>query len=245
MSKGVVVLSLVFLLAAGLAAPAGAQELALVSKFIEGPIPSEDPNSPEWRGAEPLEVPLASQVITRVTTADLPQKRSAVRTVVARSLHNGREIAILLEWADPNRNVLIERIDTFRDAAALQFPVKLPPKPDETPLVTMGYEEKRVNIWQWRSEWQEKGRRPAVEDLVAEGFGTLTPKPMQVVHGKGAWVAGKWRAVFTRTMTAADPDGTQFARGTSMPIAYAIWEGGNQEGGSQKSVSTWHRLKIE
>jgi len=216
-----------------------------VSKFLEGPIPSDDPNGLEWRKAEPLVVPLASQVITRVTTADLPQKRSAVRTIGASSLHNGKEIAILLEWADPNRNVLINKIDAFRDAAALQLPVKLPPKPEETPLVTMGYEEKRVNIWQWRSDWQEQGRRPAVEDLVAEGFSTLTPKPMQLVHGKGAWAAGKWRVVFTRRMITADPDATQFARGASMPIAYAIWEGGNQEGGSQKSLSTWHRLKIE
>jgi DMSO reductase family type II enzyme heme b subunit len=245
MGKGIVVLSLACLLVLGLGSNSSSQELVLVSKFIQGPVPSEDPNSPEWRRAEPLEVPLASQVVTRVTTADLPQKRSAVRSVVAKSLNNGREIAFLLEWGDPTRDVVINRIDAFRDAAGLQFPVKLPLRPEETPLVTMGFEENRVNIWQWRSDWQEQGRRPAVEDLVAEGFSTLTPKPMQAVQGTGAWAGGRWRVLLTRMMSTTDPDGTQFARGTAMPIAYAIWEGGNQEGGSQKSVSTWHRLKIE
>jgi DMSO reductase family type II enzyme heme b subunit len=245
MAKRVLVLILLSLLGAGPFTPADAQELVLVSKFLEGSIPLSDPHSSLWQTASLLEIPLASQVVTRVRTSELPQGKSAVRRLIARSLHNGKEIAFLLEWDDPTRDVTIERVDAFRDAMALQFPVKPPAKPGEIPVVTMGDEEKRVNIWQWRAEWQEQGRPSPVEDLVAEGFSTLTPKPMPNVAGKGAWSDGRWRVVLSRAMTTQDGDDAQFSRGGSLPIAFAVWEGSNQERGSQKSVSTWHRLRIE
>ncbi|MBM2839127.1 MAG: putative Nitrite oxidoreductase, rane subunit [Deltaproteobacteria bacterium] len=63
--------------------------------------------------------------------------------------------------------------------------------------------------------------------------------------GKGLWSGGKWRVVFLRSMVAKDKDDVVFKKGMTMPLAFAIWDGGNLEKDGQKSVTTWHELKVE
>ena len=91
----------------------------------------------------------------------------------------------------------------------------------------------------------QKQRKGPVEDLNAEGFGTLTLQDSQDVMGKGLWSGGKWRVVFLRSMMAKDKDDVVFKKGMTMPLAFAIWDGGNLEKDGQKSVTTWHELKVE
>lgn len=92
---------------------------------------------------------------------------------------------------------------------------------------------------------KEKQRKGPVEDLNAERFGTLTLQDSQDVMGKGVWSGGKWKVVFFRRMTDKDKDDIQFKKGAMIPIAFAVWDGSNLEKDGQKSITTWHELKVE
>jgi hypothetical protein len=87
-------------------------------------------------------------------------------------------------------------------------------------------------------------RATPVEDLVAGGFGSLTSQPQQDVIGRGEWKDGTWKAVMARPLTTIDPSDTQFSVGTNKPVAFAVWDGANNEVNGRKSVSAWIVLNI-
>lgn len=86
-----------------------------------------------------------------------------------------------------------------------------------------------------------------VEDLVAGGFGSLTTQPLegQNVQGFGAWEAGKWRVIFSRDLNSSEPEDVSFVPGKTYSIAFAAWDGTNDERNGQKSTSQWVNLVIE
>lgn len=84
-----------------------------------------------------------------------------------------------------------------------------------------------------------------VEDLVAEGPGTITTKPSQHVQGHGEYRDGKWRVVFWRELQPADQTDAAFSPGQNRLMAFAVWDGAHQEKGSRKSISDWVELRIQ
>ncbi len=254
------------------------QGLTVASKFVKEAIPA-DPRAPVWDKVVGITIPLSSQIIANPRAFALPKGKSSVRQVAVKSINNGREIAFLLEWDDSSENAALDNTAAYRDAAAMEFPVKKAGE-KETPYFGMGHGDKMVNIWQWKADleggkeravplgasypgeglkysvdWYQgriynlppkgKERKGTVEDLNAEGFGTLTLQDSQDIMGKGLWSGGKWRVVFFRSITTKDKEDAVFKKGTTMPIAFAIWDGGNLEKDGQKSISTWHELKVE
>ncbi len=85
-------------------------------------------------------------------------------------------------------------------------------------------------------------RRSPVEDLNAEGFGSLTTQAQQDVDGKGNWNNDRWTVVFKRALKTKDANDTQFT-GSKTPMAIAIWNGQNKERNGQKAVTQWHTLQ--
>jgi len=85
-------------------------------------------------------------------------------------------------------------------------------------------------------------RVSAVEDLNAEGFGSLTTQAHQDVQGKGNWENDRWAVVFKRSLTNSDQNDTQF-KGGKTPMAIAIWNGQNKERNGQKAITQWQELK--
>lgn len=84
-----------------------------------------------------------------------------------------------------------------------------------------------------------------IEELVAEGFGTLTPQKQHNSFGKGVWENGIWKVVMLRPMLTGDLTDAQLEPGMETDIAFAIWDGGNQEVNGRKSVALWHDFVIE
>jgi DMSO reductase family type II enzyme heme b subunit len=81
-------------------------------------------------------------------------------------------------------------------------------------------------------------RQSAVEDLVAEGPGTLSPAPMTASRARGVRSASGWAVVITRPM----PDGLA-PRGRTQ-VAFAVWEGSAMESGSRKMRTDWIGLSV-
>jgi DMSO reductase family type II enzyme heme b subunit len=213
--------------------PAGdEQESVAVRVYLtEGALPSGDPHSAVWDSAAPSEFKLAPQVhwpdrIQEVT----------VKSVKVRGLHNGQDVAILVEYQDPTEDAA--------DAAALEFMVgdKKAHFAHGQPLLQV--EGGPVNIWYWKKA-NGKGT-----DMSAKGFKTLRPQDQQDVSATGAWQDGTWKVVFSRPLETGDEHDVQINPGEWISVAFAFWDGQIVDGaikeqGSQKAVSSWWYIRAE
>ena len=235
------------------------QGLVIRSHFLPGTIPTT-PDDPAWEKVSPLTLPLSGQVITRPVWPE-----PAARSLTVRSIHNGTDIAFLLEWQDNTKN---DRLTpgTFRDGAAIGFPLG-----DAPAFFCMGQLDHYINIWHWKADWQSdvdrraartserKGegevrrfeviprRASSVEDLIGGGFSTLTSKQSQGrVQGKAIWKDGMWRVVIRRPLASTDMENeARLEPGRLQTIAFAIWNGENKERNGQKAVAPWFQLLID
>ena len=88
------------------------------------------------------------------------------------------------------------------------------------------------------------GRADApVQDMVAEGFGSLSVLPGQVSAGRGGHDGAGW------TLTIARPLDTEangaLAAGKRTYMALAVWDGAEGNTGARKMRSGWIPLSIE
>ncbi|MEW6510378.1 MAG: ethylbenzene dehydrogenase-related protein [Bacteroidota bacterium] len=104
----------------------------------------------------------------------------------------------------------------------------------------------------WNSGWASRNPLSAqthtssIEDLNAHGFGSLTPQPPseQTVNGTGVWNAGTWSAVFVRALTSGERSDVVLKPGTTIPAAFAVWDGSLKDRNGQKMVTNWYQLTI-
>lgn len=82
-------------------------------------------------------------------------------------------------------------------------------------------------------------RERPVEDLIAEGPGTLTPVPPAESDGRGRRTSDGWSVQISRRL----PEG--LAPGQRSQVAFAVWEGAQQEAGSRKMRTGWIPIVVE
>ena len=87
-------------------------------------------------------------------------------------------------------------------------------------------------------------RTTPVEEVVAEGFGTVTHLPNQTARGVGVNEDGRWRVVVAVPSERAGV-GDALAPGTSWPVAFAVWLGSRENRGGRKHIATWQTLVLE
>ncbi len=209
------------------------QGVSVRAAMVKGALPADDPTAAVWATAAMSEFPLSPQVHwpTRITEV-------TAKSVKVRGLHDGTNVAILLEYSDPTEDP--------EDAAALEFMVG-----DTKAHFAHGQPMAQVqggpvNIWYWKNK-DGKG-----VDMGAKGFGTLKPHAHQEVKAKGVFQGGVWKVVFSRPLQSdhADED-TQFKPGEFASIAFAIWDGKKtdtgqpKEKGSEKAISSWWYFRAD
>ncbi|MDE3120057.1 MAG: hypothetical protein KGL03_13700, partial [Nitrospirota bacterium] len=214
--------------------PGFAQESVSVrAALVKGGLPADDPTAAVWASAPASEFPMSPQVhwpnrIQEVT----------VKSVKVRALHDGQQIAVLLEYEDPSQDP--------DDAAGLEFMVgeKKAHFAHGQPMAQV--QGGPVNIWFW------KNKDNKAVDMNAQGFGTLTVQDQQDVKAKGVYQNGSWKVVFSRALSTPDVDhDTQIKPGDFINIAFAIWDGKKMESGdlkekgSQKAVSSWWYFRAD
>lgn len=238
------------------------QGIMIRSHFVDGAVPSF-PSDPAWESLPPIPIPLSGQIITRPVWPE-----PSAKAVSVRSMHNGSEIAFLIEWQDATKNEQLTP-GVFRDGVAVALPLGTAPA-----FFCMGQLDHYVNIWHWKADWQsdvdrraarakEKKRkrrgirrfeviprRPSsVEDLVGGGFSTLTSKRKQGrIKGQAEWKRGFWRVVMKRPLSEAGTIPENEAMlwpGHVQAVAFAVWNGENQERNGQKAVASWLQLVID
>ncbi len=109
----------------------------------------EHPDSGLWQTAVPVDLHL----MPLWWRAERPEE------LTVRALHDGKDLAILLSWADASHDATAIRPQDFRDAAAVAF--SLTPEP---PFFAMGQPGGPVNIWMWKAE-RQADLEPAFQDI--------------------------------------------------------------------------------
>jgi DMSO reductase family type II enzyme heme b subunit len=239
--------------------PGFSQETTVVRvKLIQGEVPT-DPFAPVWSTVPVTEFPMSPQV-------HWPQRIGQVtaKSIKVRGVHNNKQIAFMLEYADPTQDPA--------DGAALEFMVgdKKAHFAHGQPMAQV--QGGPVNIWYWRNN-------TGAADMTAMGFGTLKKQAQQDVQAKAVWkdektkihykerkaglrkdpkgglvkdpktgepivdeetkvveqeVSGVWRVVLTRAMKTTDPQDAQFEAGSFPNIAFAVWDGHKLDSGDLK-----------
>ena len=82
-------------------------------------------------------------------------------------------------------------------------------------------------------------RSNPVEDLIAEGPGTLSPAASTTSKGRGMKTADGWSVIITRRV----PEG--LSAGARTQTAFAIWEGSHNEVGARKMRTGWIPLLMK
>jgi hypothetical protein len=243
----------------GLGIPLVSSEgMVIRAHYAQGDLPSA-PDDAAWAKVSPMTLPLSGQIITRPVWPE-----PTARALTVRAIHNGTELAFLLEWQDNTKN---DRLTpgTFRDGVAIGLPLG-----DAPAFFCMGQLDHYINIWHWKADWQSDiDRRAArstdkqregvrtfeviprrvssVEDLIGGGFSTLTTKEKQGrVQGKALWKDGVWHVVMRRPLVGEEQENeAKLIPGRVQTVSFAVWNGENKERNGQKAVAPWFQLSID
>ena len=226
----------------------------IVSTRVQGHLDTQFSNS-IWTKANKMEVPLFG-----FKTREFPRKMLSVQSV-----HNEKKIAFKLTWQDASANKRNPDSQFYLDSVALQFPMKLSSLLG-LPFFGMGEEGKPVNIWHWKADGRQLvGREPgrsipastkenpsaldpfresAVEEINAEGFGTLSVQSLedQQLEGQGRWIGGQWEVVFLRDLKTSSPNDVGFLSPGESYLALALWDGHKMDRNASKRISLWQKL---
>ena len=88
-------------------------------------------------------------------------------------------------------------------------------------------------------------RTTPVEELTAEGWGTLTHQDQSATTGKGAWKDGRWAVVFTRPLTTDDELDYQFGGDMPQQVSFAVWDGSAGNVGGRKQWCNWIGFEVQ
>ena len=233
----------------------------IVSRKIDQEIPM-DPDDPLWQEIDHVDVRMTGQVHVP------PRNQNPVITnVTVRSVYNQSEIAFHLEWNDRIKNdahtdsELSKRWEVadftetypplypptvrphnFRDAAALQFPVRIPEGPVK-PHFFLGNVGKPVNLWYWKADAEKP------DELNATGYknpAKRQPPESQQLEAQSVFTDGQWRIVLKRPITTEDDSNDiQFVPGRMIPVAVHVWDGFSGETGLRRTISSWYFVMLE
>jgi hypothetical protein len=103
-----------------------------------------------------------------------------------------------------------------------------------------------VTAWGAGNIVADPTRRSAVEDLTAEGFGTLRARPPhdQNVSAVGVHETGAYHVQLRRALRAAGDDAVSLAPGARVPVSFAVWNGAAGDRDGKKSVTIWQELLV-
>jgi hypothetical protein len=228
--------------------------------------PGLDGTSRMWQSVPAIWVTTTPQQVTP------PMGGGEVARIAVRALHWDGRLYVMLEWADSTPDLGSARPEEYSDAVAVQFPAVagsavpaicmgqadqgvniwqwradsqhgIPDQPSS------GY----VDLYPSTDELYYPARAAgnpmatvtqSVQNLVAGGFGTLTPADSQTVTGNGVHQNGAWMVVMRRAFTAPGDLHPSFSGDGPIDTAFAVWDGSRGHRDGIKSVSAFVQLQI-
>jgi hypothetical protein len=93
----------------------------------------------------------------------------------------------------------------------------------------------------------DPSQKRAAEDLMAQGFGTLKARPLldRAVEARGVYNTSTYRVVMRRALLGQGEKAVTLLPGTTVPAAFAVWDGSAGDRDGKKSVTIWQHLQLE
>lgn len=86
--------------------------------------------------------------------------------------------------------------------------------------------------------------KKAVDEIMAEGFGSSAVREDRDSLAQGEWKNGEWTVVISRALKRKK--GSVLEPGKGSVVAFAVWQGGKEEVGSRKALTLfWTPVKAE
>jgi mono/diheme cytochrome c family protein len=234
----------------------------IVSPRVVDEIPL-DPDDPFWQNIDHVDVRMTGQVHVA------PRNQNpTITNVSVQSAYNDKEVAFRMVWDDRIKNDTNQeteqskkwqaadfsgepyppeyppsiRVHNYRDAVALQFPVRIP-ETVKKPHFFLGDAGASVNLWEWMADTN------TAEELNASGFknpAKVQPKESQQLQTQSIFDDGQWRVVIKRPLTTEDTaNDIQFIPGKMIPVAVHAWDGYNGETGLRRTISSWYFVMLQ
>jgi DMSO reductase family type II enzyme heme b subunit len=222
------------------------------AQLAEGALPA-GPTDGAWEAVQRFYVPLVGQIAVKPRWF-----APTVDGVWVQAVHDGRELALRLEWNDPSRSPdpawqewVVRIAATMTDAdgpvdatqgpdrMVVQFPLRLSDGM-ERPYFLGG--SARGPVYQWR--WASAPDR--VEEGSATGLGSFVPfaRGPLVTHA-AAFEHGRWRLQLTRALAPSDTVALAFQPGRAVPVAFFAADGSSGEAGPRGSISAWYQVYLD
>jgi DMSO reductase family type II enzyme heme b subunit len=198
-----------------------------------------DPGASDWSEVEGSTVLMAPTPIQAQPSMYVQAKWKSIPygvlpEVTVKAAHNQKSVYFRLEWQDDSEDDGIRNTDQFVDAAAVLFPIA-----DDAPLQSMGSPQQPVNAWFWRPDLDSP------YSVIAVGTGTSRRTSDPALGARGSFAAGRWSVVLRRSFQA-DSQYVPLAPGDTRKVAFAVWQGANQERGGLKAATLeWQPLEID
>jgi dimethylsulfide dehydrogenase subunit gamma/complex iron-sulfur molybdoenzyme family reductase subunit gamma len=193
-------------------------------------VDASAPDAAVWQKAPVTQVALQPAFPGHPSIVGVP----ATTQLAAQAVRAGDQLFVKLAWSDATANAVIKDTGQFMDGAAVQFPVN--GKAVTTPF--MGDANNAVNVWRWRADG-------LTENMIAKGFGTSMRVPFEGLHSASVRTDNGWAVVLARPLKVKADAGASLSNRKTMPIAFAAWDGANQERDGLKAVTLeWWQLKF-
>jgi complex iron-sulfur molybdoenzyme family reductase subunit gamma len=250
----------------GEANPAMAQTQSIGAWKVDSD-PGLDGSAPQWQSILPVFVATTAQQVAP------PMGGGTLQRMAVRAVHWEDRLYVMLEWFDSTPDLSPDSPEAFSDAAAIQFPAEAAStvpaicmgqadqavniwqwrgdqQQDVVALPPEGY----VDLYPSTDDLYYTARaagnplaqvvRRPVQNLIAGGFGTLTPAASADLEGFGVHSGSRWMVVFSRSLLPQGDMQPEFSGQGQIDVAFAAWDGSKGERDGIKSVSSFTRLTV-
>jgi DMSO reductase family type II enzyme heme b subunit len=196
----------------------------LTARKVPGALPTTE-KDPVWDTLAAQDVFVAGQLIRKPRHYE-----PSVDMISVRGLFNSKELALLLEWNDPRKNIA-----PIPDSLQLQFPLPLEAR-KELPHFLEGDSGRPALLWKWDA------RSETLSALRASGpAGSKKPLPSADLSSSASYGYGRWRLLIKRKL---DPG---FPLDRPIPVSFSVWDGDpgeREEEGLKRALSGWNALVL-
>ncbi|MFB6085858.1 MAG: ethylbenzene dehydrogenase-related protein [Halodesulfurarchaeum sp.] len=188
------------------------------------------PNGTAWSDIESREIPLTS------APSGLPGANVvATEAVSVKTAYTDSKIYVWMRWKDTTVNATESSLRAFSDGAAVQLPANVSTEPS----VQLGSQATPVNLWYWTAA-------SGPEEALAGGYnpGSITAMENTTIETSASHRSGTWTVVFERSLRTGQDARADFDLETDVEVAFAVWNGANDERAGHHAYSQWYTLPL-
>jgi hypothetical protein len=131
--------------------------------------------------------------------------------------------------------------DIYPNASVDTYPNEFP---DRGKLKPSTEEQREVFLVGNAAGNTQSSRKKAVDEIMAEGFGSSAVREDTDSVSRGEWKKGEWVVVISRALKRSKGSVLEVGKGSSFGLA--VWQGGKDEVGSRKAFGLeWVPFKVE